>query len=462
MIICNTCENIIPDDSLFCPFCGNKITREQKKSVEAEEQLLLYKHDALLKRAFLFIEEGLFEKADEYIETVLNQDPENAQAHLGKLMIEMNVKTPSDLACCEKTFDKSLNYQRVIRFGDSTLIDEINGYMVSTKKKLEEKAEAERKESLYSEAMKKYNYSYDIKQVEWAIDAFSSLGDYKDSREKIELCKTRIDQIKIKQEEYYIKEKKEQKVYIIIAIIAISIIALIIVMNAVIIPNSQYNDAIALMDDGEYEEAIYLFESLNNYKDSVEKISECNMLFAEKKYDNACTLIDNNQYSEAVVIFRSLGEYKDSAEKVGLCEEKIIEKFEKENRLSGYIEVTIDQLMRNYLKYNGKKIKVVGSIYRLFYETPTFAEYHYEGALVNSNYFVLENRLDFRIMKSDCKDDFDTGYYDVDNQTEVVFYGTFTFNSSIESGGGNRHIADPFRWDLLVEKYIILSIGEVK
>ena len=174
-------------------------------------------------------------------------------------------------------------------------------------------------------------------------------------------------------------------------------------MNAVIIPNSQYNDAIALMDDGEYEEAIYLFESLNNYKDSVEKISECNMLFAEKKYDNACTLIDNNQYSEAVVIFRSLGEYKDSAEKVGLCEEKIIEKFEKENRLSGYIEVTIDQLMRNYLKYNGKKIKVVGSIYRLFYETPTFAEYHYEGALVNSNYFVLENRLDFRIMKSEFK-----------------------------------------------------------
>lgn len=459
MIICNTCKKIIPDDSLFCPFCGNKITREQKKSIEAEEQLLLYKQDALLKRAFLFIEEGLFEKADEYFETVLNQDPENAQAYLGKLMIEMNVKAPSDLACCEKTFDKSLNYQRVIRFADPTLIDEINGYMVSTKEKLEEKAEVERKESLYSEAMKKYNYSYDIKQVESAIEKFSSLGDYKDSKEKIELCKTRIDKIKIKQEEDYIKTKKRN---IIVAITGILIVAFMIVTPTVILPNSLYNDAVAHMDAGEYEDAIYLFESLSNYRDSVEKILECNMLLLEKRYDEACELMNNNQYSDAADIFRGIGEYKDSAEKIDLCEEKIIEKFEKENRLSGYIEVTIDQLMRNYSKYNGKKIKVVGSIYRLFYETPTFAEYHYEGALVNSNDFVLENRLDFRIMKSDCKDDFDTGYYDVDNQTEVVFYGTFTFNSSIESGGGNRHIADPFRWDLLVEKYIILSMGEVK
>ena len=45
----------------------------------------------LLKRAFMFLEDGNFDGADEYCERVLDQDPENAQAYLGKLMAELEV-----------------------------------------------------------------------------------------------------------------------------------------------------------------------------------------------------------------------------------------------------------------------------------------------------------------------------------------------------------------------------------
>ena len=48
-------------------------------------------------------------------------------------------------------------------------------------------------------------------------------------------------------------------------------------MNTVIIPNGKYNDAIALMDAGKYSEAISAFEALDGYKDSVNKIEECNV-----------------------------------------------------------------------------------------------------------------------------------------------------------------------------------------
>lgn len=48
-------------------------------------------------------------------------------------------------------------------------------------------------------------------------------------------------------------------------------------MNTVIIPNGKYNNAIALMDAGKHGEAILLFEALEGYKDSANKIEECNI-----------------------------------------------------------------------------------------------------------------------------------------------------------------------------------------
>lgn len=41
---------------------------------------------SLLKRAFMFLEDGDWESADKYCEKVLDIDPENAQAYLGKLL----------------------------------------------------------------------------------------------------------------------------------------------------------------------------------------------------------------------------------------------------------------------------------------------------------------------------------------------------------------------------------------
>ena len=51
----------------------------------------------LLKRAFMFLEDGNWQEADAYCEKVLDQDPENAQAYLGKLMA-------SPCTCSRKAF----------------------------------------------------------------------------------------------------------------------------------------------------------------------------------------------------------------------------------------------------------------------------------------------------------------------------------------------------------------------
>ena len=66
----------------------------------------------LLKRAFIFLEDGNWKDADEYCERVLDLDPECAMAYLGKLMAELKVNKQDDLAKLEIPFNENDNYKK--------------------------------------------------------------------------------------------------------------------------------------------------------------------------------------------------------------------------------------------------------------------------------------------------------------------------------------------------------------
>lgn len=98
-----TCEmcgstDMIKEDGVFvCQSCGCKYSVEEAKkmmiegTVEIKGAVQVDKNneiDALLKRIFMFLEEGDWSNADKYCEKVLDIDPENAEAYLGKLMVE--------------------------------------------------------------------------------------------------------------------------------------------------------------------------------------------------------------------------------------------------------------------------------------------------------------------------------------------------------------------------------------
>ena len=83
----------------------------------------------LLKRMFMYLEDGEWDKATEYGERVLDKDPENAEAYLGKLMAELKVRRREDLKNQAQPFDYSKNYSKVIRFADKKTVDELTGYI---------------------------------------------------------------------------------------------------------------------------------------------------------------------------------------------------------------------------------------------------------------------------------------------------------------------------------------------
>ena len=59
-------------------------------------------------------------------------------------------------------------------------------------------------------------------------------------------------------------------------------IAAYFVITKIVIPNSEYNSAVALVNEGKYAEAIKAFEEMNGYKDSAEKAKE---IYSQHKVD---------------------------------------------------------------------------------------------------------------------------------------------------------------------------------
>ncbi len=84
---------------------------------------------AFLKRAMLSLEDGEWDMADEFCERVLNQDPENPQAYLMKLMAELHVHKQDELSECEESFENRGNYKKTIRFGSEELVAELRSYI---------------------------------------------------------------------------------------------------------------------------------------------------------------------------------------------------------------------------------------------------------------------------------------------------------------------------------------------
>lgn len=295
----------------------------------------------LLKRAFMFLEDGDWQSADEYCEKVLDIDPENGEAYLGKLMAEQKVHKQEQLADCAQPFDGSSNYQKAIRFGDSKLKTSLEGFVkhivdrnendrlaeqyTAALNKMQtatdentyhiaasafrtisgfkdadelysqcvEKAETCRKNAVYDSA-KAQMIGGSVSDYEAAMNTFRTISGWKNADEKIALCQNRIEEIKAKEEEDRLEAeekriakekaaKKRKKIIAITTPIVVACIAFVIVLTTVIIPNSKYSAAVAEIEKGNIVEGYEALIALNGYKDSAEKAETVRTQYVSEK-----------------------------------------------------------------------------------------------------------------------------------------------------------------------------------
>lgn len=157
----------------------------------------------LLKRAFMFVEDGDWNSANVYCERVLDLAPECAEAYLGKLLTELKLRSRTDLPKVAHPFDHFDNYKKILRFGDKALIDEIKGANTIIRARNEE----ERKNGIYQKAVKLSLNNTPTSTTE-AAQLFASIPDYRDANERSQQCTSKAKQLREKAAELQAAESK--------------------------------------------------------------------------------------------------------------------------------------------------------------------------------------------------------------------------------------------------------------
>ena len=336
---------------------------------------------SLLKRVYMFLADGDWKNADDYCERVLDIDPENAKAYVGKLMAYLHVKKQEDLQECAEPFDDDSNYQKALRFADPSLKKELQQYNQTIRNRNEEI----RKEAIYNNALRMFQeaeseseYLYTAKEFESipnfrganakakqcreradearknniysaasqymaygtiegykkAVGEYSKIRNWRDSENKILLCDRKIKELENQQreqekerarraEENRQKVKKALTIFTLVAVTAITIFCGVWLFRNVIVPEVRYSHANKLMEEQKYTEAIAEFENLNGYKDSKSLLQECREAIKEQQYLSAVQLMKEEKYEQAISILKELGTYKDSADKITACEKAL-------------------------------------------------------------------------------------------------------------------------------------------
>ncbi len=377
---------------------------------------------ALLKRGNMAIEDGDWAKADGFFEEVLNQDPECADAYLGKYLVSQQTKSLSDhksrieqsteyaepkklmvltddehinsivksytipdylssdeirkMYNYDTSFESTLQsrekqktdvlsnlhndklYNRIKQYATDQLADDLASFesnLISlfdqriADAKSSDESSVERINNEYAQfiektdfaaekkykaamAQKDHNYNLAVKNARNSTNSQecnSSIQYLKDNFSGYEDCDSVIAEIRRKRDSFLEAEetaakdkarkaRRKRRCVIVLSLLVVVVVITAIIMISVIIPNSKYDHAVKLMNDGKYAEAISEFEKLDGYKQSDFYITHC-------QYYIAIDLMANDQYEEAMAMFEELDGYLSSEEYIGACRVKVIQ-----------------------------------------------------------------------------------------------------------------------------------------
>ena len=373
---------------------------------------------ALVMRGQFALDDGEWDQANGYFERALDENPRDAQAYIGKMLVEFRLSSLEQVAKRSIDLEESNNFRRALLFAtgaDKAQLEKlqenrtrfwlIKQLTCGLRNIAKQKEPLERLDVVYNNACARMDAAKTRTEFEDLARAFDKIASHRDASNKAKQCryeaqvivyqelKTRCSYAKT-QEEYEklaaefeklnlhqaaaeqaklcryeaqdvvyargmallstaktetqylavakvfesisahrdawnqalrcrqtasdlkaaaIAREKRKKLITALVVIALILAAVLTVLTiTVFIPMHNYNAAVALMEEGNYQEAIAAFEAMDGYKDSNELISECH-------YRHAMELQQAASYSEAVEIFEALGDYKDSADQAKQC-----------------------------------------------------------------------------------------------------------------------------------------------
>lgn len=274
--------------------------------------------DLLLKRVFIFLGDYEWDNAESYCEKVLDIDPENAMAYAGKLLAELKFSQLDYLGTSDTDFESNKNYLEAKRYADEEFKQKLLDYQFKAR-------DYRRMHRLVIEYTGAVADMYAAETVEKCIElaeqfeSFSEIEDvdriaeyityYTDPSVLAKECRQKAEDLE--KEDIYLQAKD----FMPFADTALEDI------------NKDYTS-----------QAVELFESISDYKDSAELAQWCRdwleSLRLEEIYEDGKRCITQAEsfdfecdrlslYESAIEYFSSIVEYKDSQDLIQDISQKL-------------------------------------------------------------------------------------------------------------------------------------------
>ena len=207
----------------------NKDTQTDNKQVNPSSM-------NMANRAMLALEESDFKTAAQFAEQALNLDAFNGYAYLCKLLIEYQLQKPEQLANLKTPLDKSINYQRAIRYSDDSVrkpLIEMNERIILRNKQIIE--ERNRRKKILNDAETKLLSAETLSEINDIMRQLKSISDFEGVNDVLSQC-----------------ENKKARYY-----------------------EKQYSLATSLQQRKDYSAALKTYSTILGYKDTTQRIEFC-------------------------------------------------------------------------------------------------------------------------------------------------------------------------------------------
>lgn len=220
---------------------------------------------------------------------------ENASRRRAKIGMP-DLTDAADLEACAKQFGQIPGYKDAKQRAEQCLQDAENVRENAYNDAVKAMQEAERSSYKWREAIQKL-----------AREGLNGYRDVEELRKQAEQRRKECENAEEKQRQESARRKKTLTIAAVVVVMIACAIAWCI--PNVIIPNNKYQQAVALREEGQYDDAIAAFAELGDYGDTKTQI-------AETWYQKALLSRENGMYEYAYTIFSSLGDYSDAAQQL--------------------------------------------------------------------------------------------------------------------------------------------------
>lgn len=265
---------------------------EQSKTVQQEAQAsatgIAPGISSLMERTYLFMEDGDFDSATDYINRVLDIDPKYAPAYAAKVCVTFRLRKESDLAETTFLYEDNADWQKAIRFADSKQRTTYAGYTAQVKVRV---------------ARQIRNYAYDC-AMEMAVTPQSDQSQLDSALASYKASCTHSDSSRADG-----SRRKNSK-----------------------LNEDYFKQAVRTNEPGDVSEqgfkhAAAMFDNIKD-SDATKCAKQCRILAEQARqkliYNNAVTAHNDNRYNvtgleKTATLFLSVPQYKDAKEQAQHC-----------------------------------------------------------------------------------------------------------------------------------------------